>query len=255
MNKEVLVENQVKAQDLIHEAFEVDNAEKARELAQKALELDAQNVDAHSFMGHTSSSIEEAINWYQKGTDLAKELLGEAFAANKGKFWQVEETQSYMNAKENLGMALHVADKKKEAVAHFQEMLELNPNDDQGVRYSLAIWLADLKDYAAYHKLYEQYKEDDAVIWKYTNAIALFQEGENIEKANKALLEAHETNPHVLPYLTAQKEIPEETPDVIEIGGESEAIDCVDDIIILLAEEASDTLLWIFSFYEWINKE
>lgn len=256
MNKQVSQENQLKAQNLIDEAYDLDNAEKARELAEQALELDPQNVEAYSFMGHTSLTIEEVISWYQKGHDLGKELLGAAFLEkNKGKLGDLIEAQPYLGAKENLGMALYVAEQKKEAIAHFQELIALNENDDQGARYSLAIWLTEVKDYKAFHKLYEEYKDDEAVIWKYTYAIALFQEGEDVEKANRALLEAHEANPNVLPYLTGQEEIPEDAPEFLEPGDQGEAVDCVEDIIILLTEESSDTLLWIFSFYEWITKE
>lgn len=256
MNKQVSEENQLKSQHLIDEAYDLDDADKARALAEKALELDPQNVEAYSFMGHTSMTIEEVIDWYQKGHDLGKELLGaETLEQHKGNLGELIEAQPYLGVKENLGMALYVAERKKEAIAHFQELIVLNENDDQGARYSLAIWLAEAKDYKAYHKLYEEYKDDDSAIWKYTYAIALFQEGEDIEKANRALLEAHETNPNVLPYLTGEEEIPEDAPDFLEIGDQGEAVDCVEDIIILLTEESSDTLLWIFSFYEWINKE
>ena len=54
------------------------------------------------------------------------------------------ETRPYMRARAGLGEALRVTGKKVAAIPNFMEMLELNPGDNQGVRYILAAKLLDI---------------------------------------------------------------------------------------------------------------
>ena len=49
-----------------------------------------------------------------------------------------------MRAREGLACELWTMGRGEEAVDHLQEMLRLNPNDNQGVRYTLASFLLNL---------------------------------------------------------------------------------------------------------------
>ena len=59
------------------------------------------------------------------------------FAALRGEFWGHLETRPYMRARLGLAQALRDLGRVDEAVAHYRALLELNPGDNQGVRYVL----------------------------------------------------------------------------------------------------------------------
>ena len=56
----------------------------------------------------------------------------------KGDFWSFIETRPYMRAKAQLTDELWAAGFAEESIKHYKDMIELNPNNNQGVRYILA---------------------------------------------------------------------------------------------------------------------
>src|SRR5262249_59617173 len=87
-----------------------------------------------------------------------------------GHFGGLIEPRPYMRAREGLASALWMAGRRDEAIAHLQDMLRLNPNDNQGVRYTLAGWLlAEGRD-EPLAPLLEHYDEGSAH-WAHTQAL------------------------------------------------------------------------------------
>ena len=65
------------------------------------------------------------------------------------------------------------------AIAHLWALLELNPNDNQGVRDILANWLLTVDDSAGVERLLALYPDDASAQWAYTKALQRFRsEGE-----------------------------------------------------------------------------
>jgi hypothetical protein len=102
--------------------------------------------------------------------------------------------------------------------------LRLNPNDNQGVRYLLVDLLLQMEHEAEVLDLLNQYRGDWSATWHYTRALLAFRKSGATDKANKALKRALKQNPHVPPYLTGQKRIPNRLPDRIGMGDENEAV-------------------------------
>ena len=79
------------------------------------------------------------LSYYRKAVVAGKEALGpDGFKEYAGSFWGFRETRPYMRARLGLGEALWATGEKDAAIENFQEMLELNPGDNQGIRYVLA---------------------------------------------------------------------------------------------------------------------
>ena len=76
-----------------------------------------------------------------------------------------------MRAREGLASLLWTMGRRDEAIGHLQDMLRLNPNDNQGVRYTLAGWLLAEGPDEELARLLEQYDEDSAT-WAYTQGLA-----------------------------------------------------------------------------------
>src|SRR5262249_6150005 len=99
----------------------------------------------------------------------------------------------------------------------------LNPNDNQGVRYTLAAWLLNLDRDEDLAQLLQQYEEDSAT-WLYTKALLAFRQEGDSDESRRLLREARKANKHVTPYLLGEKLLPPEPPSNYVPGEASEAI-------------------------------
>src|SRR5699024_12440493 len=71
--------------------------------------------------------------------------------------------------------------------------------------------------------LIKEYDEPGAA-FMFSKALLHFKENGPTKDGLKALKEASDTNPHVIDYLLGHKKIPDESPDYIGFGDETEAI-------------------------------
>src|SRR5262249_7461217 len=133
------------AQALLDRAFETpDPAERIR-LARQALDLSPDCADAYVLLAENTRSRKTTLDYYEKGVAAGERALGpDAFRREVGHFWGILETRPYMRAREGLAHSLWTMGRREEAAGHLQEMLRLNPNDNQGVRYTLTSWLVNL---------------------------------------------------------------------------------------------------------------
>jgi tetratricopeptide (TPR) repeat protein len=134
-----------RAQDMMYQAFEASPAEQVR-LARQVLKISADCADAYALLAEHAKTADEALTLHKQGVDAGERALGKkAFKEDEGHFWGVLETRPYMRARQGLAQCLWEAGRREEAAEHYREMLRLNPNDNQGVRYSLATLLLDLE--------------------------------------------------------------------------------------------------------------
>ena len=214
------------AQDLMYEAFDARGARRAA-LARQALTISPDCADAYLLLAEeTASSLEEARELLEQGVAAGERALGpEPFDEDVGYFWGILETRPYMRARAALAETHWALDRREEAIQHQRDMLRLNPNDNQGLRYRQAEWLLWLEHYDELEELLAAYEDDAAAAYVYTKTLACFRrEGDSL-KARKLLAEARESNPHIPAYLTGRKVLPKRLPDSIGFGDESEAID------------------------------
>jgi tetratricopeptide (TPR) repeat protein len=214
-----------RAQDLVYQAFDSDSpAERAR-LARQALKISPDCADAFVLLAENAESPEEALELYKQGMDAGERAIGKkAFKECEGLFWGYMETRPYMRAREGLAQCLWHIGRHEEAADHYRQMLRLNPNDNQGVRYSLATLLLELELHAEFEQLLAQYEEDDSAEWFYGRALLAFREEGESARAVKLLKRAVKANKHVPRYLLGQKQLPRDLPPYISRGGDDEAV-------------------------------
>ena len=97
-----------------------------------------------------------------------------------------------MRAKLGLAECLWATGRRDEAVAHLQEMLRLNPNDNQGVRYTLASWLLLTDRDDDLERLLGQYPDEDSATWAYTRVLLAFRRGGRLARGPGAAPEGQE---------------------------------------------------------------
>ena len=132
-----------------------------------------------------------------------------------------------MRARLGLAHSLWTAGRRDEAVRHLQDMLRLNPGDNQGVRYTLAGFLLFLDRDDDLDQLLRQYPDEGSAAWAYTKALLAFRRHGDTPEARRLLKEARKTNKHVPAYLLGEKFPPTEPPGSYSPGDESEALDYI----------------------------
>ncbi len=216
------------AQELMYEAWDAKGKRRV-ELARKALQISPDCADCYVLLAEeTAQSLEEARDLYAQGVQAGERAIGpEGFTEFEGEFWGMLQTRPYMRARAGLAETLWLLGERKQAVAHLNDMLRLNPNDNQGLRYLLMGWLQDMGDDEALGELLRRYKGDYSADHLYTNALWLYRREGAGAKANKALKEALRENRHVPDYLLGRRKPPREMPELVAFGQESEAVSYV----------------------------
>jgi tetratricopeptide (TPR) repeat protein len=216
-----------KAQAIMHRAFEEPDEKKRIQLAKDALAICPDCADAHVLLAEHAPSRKEVMRLYEQGVAAGERALGpDAFQHNVGHFWGVLETRPYMRARLGLAHSLWTAGRRDEAVQHLQDMLRLNPGDNQGVRYTLAGFLLFLDRDNDLARILQQYDEDSAT-WAYTKALLAFRKHGDTTETQRLLKDARKTNKHVPEYLMGEKFPPAEEPGYYSPGDESEALNYV----------------------------
>lgn len=214
------------AQDIIYEAWEEDNRKKRIGLAKEALEISPDCADAYNLLAEEdANTIYEALEYYKNGMDAGRRALGEeTFKEFEGHFWGCTRTRPYMRSRAGYMQCLREAGACGDALVQAREMLELNPNDNQGIRYLLTGYLAELGRWEELDEFLNKsgYKEDCSAEWFYARALLSFVKYGDSEKAGSDLREAIERNKYAPEYLSRIKPIPKNLPGSIQPGGEDE---------------------------------
>lgn len=214
------------AQDLIYSAWETGSRARRIKLARDALRISADCADAYVLLAqHLAETQAEVRAFLEEGTRAGERALGpEIFKEHKGHFWLILETRPYMRARAGLAEVLMELGEYQQAVGHYQELLRLNPNDNQGLRYLLVNLLLEIGDDGAVATLLKKYKNDSSATWHYARALLAFRQGGDSEHAHRLLRKAVSFNPYVPDYLLGRTRFPKQLPAYISPGQEDEAI-------------------------------
>jgi tetratricopeptide (TPR) repeat protein len=214
-----------KAQDIMYEAWDAKGNERI-DLAYKALAVSKDCADAFVLLSHeASTNLVEAIRFLEEGVSAGERALGtKMFEDEAGNFWGILETRPYMRARFDLAHLLYIDGKRSEGIAHMQELLRLNPGDNQGVRHELAGCLLEDGNLEALQKLLDEYPEDYSAVWLYTRALMKFLMVGRTPETDVCLVAAFEQNRFVPLYLLRKKKLPERLPDYMGFGDDNEAV-------------------------------
>jgi hypothetical protein len=216
-----------RAQDIMYDAWGASSRKRRVDLAKRALGVSADCADAYVLLAQeTAKTLQERAELYEQGVRAGERALGEEFFEEAaGEFWGLIETRPYMRARRGLAMMLWGLAERDAAIEHAREMLRLNPNDNQGMREVLLDWLlTEGRDEEA-GALLDNYEKDASATWLYGRALHEFRTQGRSARAGQLLREALEGNSWAPAYLLGEKQLPQYLPELIEWGGESEAVE------------------------------
>lgn len=219
-----------KAQDIVYRAVEA-RGRRRTQLARKALELSADCADAYVVLAEQAGDPDTARDLYLQGVAAGERALGpRVFDEEAGHFWGIVETRPYMRARFGLAQCLEELGRVEEAIGHYQELLRLNPSDNQGVRDGLLPALLRAGRDGEAGALLQQFEDDVSAAWKYGWALWAFRREGDSRVARDRLRAAVRANRHVPKYLTGKAEWPGPLPDSYASGSEDEAAICVHEL-------------------------
>ena len=239
--------NEQRAQELVYDAMEAPTAERGLHLVQQALELDAENVDALLMMADAAGfEGDERMEVLRSIVAAGAKRLGKkAFQELVPHFWGFHETRPYMRARERLAGELRAAGRLEEAIKEYDEMLVLNENDNQGVRYHLLPSLLALGRLEAAQALMKRFKDECewSVVFAWGCVLERLLSGD-AAAAVKALAVARKQNAHMEAYLKGHLKVPKSLPGSYSSGSKEEAL-CFAEPLLMAWTRHPDAQAWL----------
>jgi tetratricopeptide (TPR) repeat protein len=213
--------------------METDSPKQKFALIKQALELDPENTDSRLWLLRNSDIKGDVlICELRRIVDTAARRLGGEFKEYAGQFWGFIETRPYMRAREMLAHELLALGQMEESAKEFEGMLELNPGDNQGVRYTLLACYLSLNRLAEVRRLFKQFRFDlkYSLMFAWGNVLLRWL---SPRKAGleKALAAARKQNAHAEDYITGKQKLPKQMPPFYSKGSKEEAACFAQDLM------------------------
>jgi hypothetical protein len=217
------------AQDIVWDAWNAPNSKSRMALVRKALTVDPECTDAWVILGQEEEEPQKKQEYYQKAVEsFKKQHTDRYFKENKGMFWGLLETRPFMCALQGLSVCQWDDHDEDNAIMTLFYMLELNPDDNQGMRFILVPWLVIKGRYAEARSLIEKYDGFPAGL-SYTKLLLDIIEGKDKETIQKNYSAALGYNRHIAKYILGKKKLRPLNTDRISFGGDDEALSCMLD--------------------------
>lgn len=217
------------AQALCYQAFDAIGRRRVQ-LARQALDVSPDCADAYVLLAEHGADLQEACRLYREGVAAGERALGQQrFTDDAGHFWDMIDTRPYMRARFGLAQTLEDLGQSDEAADHYRALLELNPGDNQGVRYRYLPCLLKADRDAEAARYMKQVEDEPTANWRYTKALLAYRLGGDTATARKERDAAVKANAYVPEFLN--EGLPEgPMPRGYSPGSREEAMICIAEL-------------------------
>jgi tetratricopeptide (TPR) repeat protein len=210
------------------ESYEEGNLDEAEKVFKMVLAQMPDHLDAIHHLALVLSErdlYDQARDLWEQAVRIGRKAVPQDFELGKDRLeWGWLENRPFLRCLHGLALARYDEGEVEEALRLFQELLSLNPNDNQGVRAMAEEALFKLGRLEDALEITEQYREDVMPETLYGRALALFKLGRRRE-ASVALKQAIRYLPLVRKELlkTGHRLPRTARPDMVSVGGADEA--------------------------------
>ena len=210
------------------EFYEQGNLDQAERVFKEVLGQMPDHLDATHHLALVLSEqnlLDQAHDLWDQAVSIGRKAFPQDFKLGRDRLeWGWLENRPFLRCLHGLALARYQEGRTEESLRLFQELLYLNPNDNQGVRAVVEEALFKLERLEEALKITEQYRDDAMPETLYGRALALFKLGQR-QEATAALKEAVEYLPLVSKELLKTKHRLPGTamPDMVTLGGADEA--------------------------------
>lgn len=226
-----------KAQEIASRAFEASGRARIK-LARQALAVSPDCADAYGILAGRSNDPEKTHVLLEQGVEAGERAMQSIGITGDAVQWGDIRCRPYLRVRFALAMSLAGFDALPEAIEHFEELLRLDANDHQGVRYRmLPLLIEEGRDSEAL-ALLERFPTDLMAMWPYARALLAFRAEGATPRADELADRAIKTNPFLWKFLAGTQELPDHVTDTYRPGSREEAIVVAEDLIPVWDETA-----------------
>lgn len=173
--------------------------------------------------GAEARSAEDALVLYEHGVDAGRRSLGNAFFdEHRGHFWGMIESRPYLRARRGLADCLWALGRKRESITHCEALLELSPDDNQGIRHGLLSRYLALGNDMGAARLFRDYPHDASAAFLWSRVLLDLRRGDQVAATEHLVLAMH-GNPHVAGVFAGKRKPPARLPAHYSPGDRNEA--------------------------------
>jgi len=213
-------------ESLIKAAMDSDMPSVKTTFAQAALKLDQNCVNALLILADTCppGSLQQ-VAFLEQAVAAGERALGEeCFEDNAGHFWGLWETRPYMRALASLANACREIGKPDRSIALYEKALELNPDDNQGLRYYLMTVCLEQNQLEKCDALFKQYGEEDTAFFRYARLLLSYIREGDSAGSRSLKQQARSYNNYVPRLLSGRLKMPIAQPASFGLGSKDEAV-------------------------------
>lgn len=213
--------------DRFYEAQEIEDAGSASFNLETILEDDPEFIDAYSSLGWMELDLfnyGNAFSFFMEGYSVGTAVIPKNY---RGRIeWAHTENRPFLRVMQGVGVTYLNIEEWDRAIKVFADMLNYNPNDNQGVRALLMQCYIAQGKFKEILKLCDMFSDDTLPDILYGKVMACYRL-EKQRDAEEALKAAIEFLPNIAKELLKKKhkQPKEYASDVVTVGGDDEAYD------------------------------
>lgn len=234
--------------ELIEAAYSTDDPDIATSLATLALDKDPDCIDAFVILAESDAyNIRERIHFLEQAIHRGEASFGKKFfKENAGFFWGLIETRPYMRALQFLADTYREAGRSNDAIAAYEKCLELNENDNLGIRHTLIGVYIEQQQMDKAAALLDTFAEDSSAFMRYSRSLLSYILNGDSDESRRLKEAAKTYNEYVPALLSGKEKMPEELPEYFGYGDKNEAV--------IYVEEHQRVWRAVMGAIAWLNK-
>jgi len=172
-------------------------------MAKNALKISEHCAEAYNLLAEESKDIEKKLEYYKEGV-----WAGERFLIMRepsipyGQYWHDVLLRSYLRSLEGYADTLVKMKNYKQAIGTYEHIIELNKNDNQGVRHKLVFLLIAEAMYDKAGKLLILFRDEESLFMYWAQFLIGLLEKGMTSKTKKDFEKAIRYNPYLIKFLT-----------------------------------------------------
>lgn len=200
LDEDVTVE-EAEADELFYAAMDATNTETCSRMLEAALAKNPRHIDALVELAQLYEDDNTAFFFLSRAIEFGEEDLKDELRNDAAHFWGLHHTRPFMRAKQALAERYFDVGNLINAAYEIEEMLRLNPGDNQGMRWTLMEIYCRMDRLDDAERLLQKYPDEAMPFLPFTALLIRFRKEGDSPELRTSLREQASWNPHIVPRL------------------------------------------------------
>jgi tetratricopeptide (TPR) repeat protein len=203
--------------------MDATNEEARGKTLEAALVKNPRHIDAIVELAQLYDDDNTAFLFLSRAIEFGEENLEDELRNDAGHFWGLHHTRPFMRAKQAIAERYLESGELINAACEMEQMLRLNPNDNQGMRWILMEVYCRMDRLDDAEHLLRKYPEDGTPFLPFTGLLIRFRKEGDSPELRRSLREQADWNPHIVSRLMEPSLISREVYTMFSPGSPEEA--------------------------------